>query len=133
METSNQSGITDPLMPPQSAESQKEYEGRFFASVIYALLGFGLFAILPWIAAAIFYYIKKEDVAGTIYESHFRWQIRTFWFSILFDSLAIFFTVVTFGIGFIVAWPVFVFIHLWIAYRIIKGIIRLGERRKMLF
>jgi len=132
METSCQSGNADPQLPPKEAESNKEYEGRFFAVVIYALLGFGLFAIFPWIAAAIFYYIKKDDVTGTIYESHFRWQIRTFWYSILFDTLAIFFTIVTFGIGFIIAWPVFVFIHLWIAYRIIKGVIRLGERKEML-
>lgn len=133
MDSSNQSGQTDPLALRPRAESERESEARFFAIVIYALLGFGLFAILPWVAAAIIYYIKIEDVMGTTYESHFRWQIRTFWFSILIDAIAIVFAIVTFGIGFIVAWPVFVIIHIWIAYRIIKGIIRLGERREIIF
>lgn len=133
MDSSNQSGQTDPLPPRPGAESERESEGRFFAIVIYALLGFGLFAVLPWIAAAIIYYIKIEDVVGTIYESHLRWQIRTFWFSILIDTLAVVFAIVTFGVGFIVAWPVIVIIHFWIAYRIIKGIIRLGERREIIF
>jgi uncharacterized membrane protein len=115
------------LEPARDAE--READARFYAMIIYILLGAGLFAFLPWIAAAIVYYVKREDVAGTLYESHFEWQIRTFWFSLLWDSLAAILIVATFGIGLIIAWPAFAIVHIWVLYRIIKGIIRFSENR----
>ena len=36
----------------------------------------------PSIIAVIISYVKRGDVQGTWLESHFRWQIRTFWFGV---------------------------------------------------
>jgi len=57
----------------------------------------------PSIVAVILNYVKRADTRGTWLESHFRWQIRTFWFGLLWVSLCIAFVVLTLGIGLIVA------------------------------
>src|ERR671922_2148970 len=56
----------------------------------------------PSIIAVILNYVKRSDVRGTWLESHFSWQIRTFWFGLLWVSLCGIFIVVTFGIGLII-------------------------------
>ena len=126
-------GQTVPAANQPAPDTEREEDARLFTIITYLLLGMGLFAFLPWIAAAIVYYVKREDVAGTIYESHFAWQIRTFWFSILWDSLAALLIVATFGIGLVIVWPAFAVVHIWVLYRIIKGAIRLSEKRGIIF
>src|SRR5690554_5825679 len=51
--------------------------------VIYALQAASFLVGIIYIFAAVINYVKWPDVAGTWLESHFRWQIRTFWYSIL--------------------------------------------------
>src|SRR3954465_5384365 len=58
----------------------------------------------PSIIAVILNYVKKSEGRGTWLESHFRWQIRTFWFGLLWIFLCICFIVLTLGIGLIIAW-----------------------------
>jgi uncharacterized membrane protein len=85
----------------------------------------------PSIIAVILNYVKRSEVRGTWLESHFRWQIRTFWFGLLWVSLCVLFIVVTFGLGLLVAWlPLFV-VGLWFVYRIIRGWLALRDRRPM--
>src|ERR1700692_1273094 len=59
---------------------------------------------LPSIIAVIMNYARRSDVRGTWLESHFRWQIRTFWFGLLWVTLCVLFIVGTLGIGLIVSW-----------------------------
>src|SRR5882672_11113596 len=54
---------------------------------------------LPSIIAVILNYVKRGDVRGTWLESHFRWQIRTFWFGLLWVALCGAFVIVTLGVG----------------------------------
>ena len=58
----------------------------------------------PSIIAVILNYVKRGDVRGTWLESHFRWQIRTFWFGLLWVVLCGLFVIVTLGIGILIAW-----------------------------
>ena len=58
----------------------------------------------PSIIAVILNYVKRGEVRGTWLESHFRWQIRTFWFGLLWVALCVLFVVLTLGIGILVAW-----------------------------
>src|SRR4026208_903237 len=58
----------------------------------------------PSIIAVILNYVKRSEARGTWLESHFRWQIRTFWFGLLWVSLCLAFVVLTFGIGILIAW-----------------------------
>src|SRR5438067_12708637 len=53
----------------------------------------------PSIIAVIMNYVKRGEARGTWLESHFRWQIRTFWFGLLWTLLCGFFVVATLGIG----------------------------------
>jgi uncharacterized membrane protein len=75
--------------------------------------------------------VKRGDVRGTWLESHFRSQIRTFWFGLLWVSLCVLFVVVTLGIGLLIAWVPILLTGLWFIYRIVKGWVALSSRRPM--
>jgi uncharacterized membrane protein len=85
----------------------------------------------PSIIAVILNYVKRRDVRGTWLESHFRWQIRTFWFGLLWVSLCVFFIVITLGIGLLVAWLPLFLVGCWFVYRIGRGWLALRNRRPM--
>jgi uncharacterized membrane protein len=53
------------------------------ATIVYALQAVGFFVGLTWIVAAVIDYVKRDDAKGTWLESHFSWQIRTFWWGLL--------------------------------------------------
>src|SRR5262249_55995820 len=58
---------------------------RNVATAVYALQAVGVLVpvVLPWIVGVVIDYIKRDDARGTWVESHFTWQIRTFWWSLL--------------------------------------------------
>jgi uncharacterized membrane protein len=85
----------------------------------------------PSIIAVVINYVKRRDVQGTWLESHFRWQIRTFWFGVLWVALCLVFVVATLGVGLLVAWLPLGLVGLWFIYRIGLGWWRLTERRPM--
>jgi uncharacterized membrane protein len=113
--------------------------------VIYALHAFSLvtgiigaatvvgafLAGWPSIFAVILNYAKRSEVRGTWLESHFRWQIRTFWFGLLWVTLCALFIIATLGIGLLIAWLPLSLVGLWFIYRIARGWLRLMERRPM--
>lgn len=83
----------------------------------------------PSILAVILNYVKRSDVQGTILESHFRWQIRTFWFAVLWAAIAVVLLLTIIGIP--AAWVVAVVAGLWVLYRIIRGWLALLSARPM--
>lgn len=85
----------------------------------------------PSIIAVILNYIKRGDVRGTWLESHFRWQLRTFWFGALWVGLCLGFVVLTLGIGILVAWIPLAFVTIWFIYRVARGWLALQEGREM--
>jgi uncharacterized membrane protein len=85
----------------------------------------------PSIIAVILNYVKRGDVRGTWLESHFRWQIRTFWFGVLWCALCALFVIFTLGIGFLVVWIPLGILTLWFIYRIVRGWMALRDRRPM--
>jgi len=85
----------------------------------------------PSIIAVILNYVKRGEVRGTWLESHFRWQIRTFWFGLLWISLCLAFVVLTLGIGILVAWLPIILVGFWFIYRIARGWLALNDRRQM--
>lgn len=96
-----------------------------YTHVIYALQAASFFLGFTFIVAVIMNYIHRDDVRGTWLESHFRWQIRTFWFGVLWGVLG---GITTFiGIGYLVLFANAV----WLIYRIAKGWLRLTDRRAM--
>ena len=105
-------------------------------SLLTGLLGaatvIGAFLIgWPSIIAVILNYVKRDEARGTWLESHFRWQIRTFWFGLLWVAICVIFVVMTLGIGILIAWIPLGFITIWFIYRIVRGWIALNARRPM--
>ena len=85
----------------------------------------------PSIIGVILNYVKRADARGTWVESHFRWQIRTFWFGLLWVSICVLFIVLTFGIGILIAWLPLALITIWFIYRVARGWLALKNRRPM--
>jgi uncharacterized membrane protein len=85
----------------------------------------------PSIIAVILNYAKRDEVRGTWLESHFRWQIRTFWFGALWVGLCVLFVIATLGIGIFIAWIPLGVVGLWFIYRIARGWLRLLDHRAM--
>jgi len=84
---------------------------------------------VPSIIAVILNYVKRGDARGTWVASHYRWQIRTFWFALLWAIIgwALVFTVV----GILIGGPVLIALTLWLIYRIARGWLRLRDRKPM--
>lgn len=85
----------------------------------------------PSIIAVILNYAKRAETRGTWLESHFRWQIRTFWFGLLWVVLCGGFVVATLGVGLLIAWLPLGVVGLWFIYRIARGWLRLNDHRPM--
>jgi uncharacterized membrane protein len=85
----------------------------------------------PSIIAVILNYVKRSEVRGTWLDSHFRWQIRTFWFGLLWVMLCGVFVVATLGIGLLIAWLPLALVGVWFVYRILRGWLRLIDRQPM--
>jgi uncharacterized membrane protein len=85
----------------------------------------------PSIIAVIFNYVKRGEARGTWLESHFRWQIRTFWFGLLWISLCVLFIIGTLGLGILIAWLPMVLVGFWFIYRVVRGWLALNDNRPM--
>ncbi len=86
----------------------------------------------PSIIAVIMNYVRQSDVRGTFLESHFRWQIRTFWFALLWVIVVLGVSlplVLVFGLGLLTLSVGFVLLGIWVIYRIIRGWTALNARR----
>ena len=105
-------------------------------SIVVGLLGaatvIGSFLIgWPSLLAVVLNYVKRSEARGTWLESHFRWQIRTFWFGLLWVSICALFVIVTLGIGLLIAWLPLGFVACWFIYRVVRGWMALRDRRPM--
>ena len=88
---------------------------------------------LPSIAAVILNYLKRSEVRGTWLDSHFRWQIRTFWIALVAICLITLvfgpFALILIGIPFLIAG--YVITGIWAAYRIARGWLALKDGRSL--
>ena len=86
---------------------------------------------LPSIIAVIMNYARQSDVRGTFLESHFRWQIRTFWFALLWVLVivALSLPLMLIVVGFFTWWSGFVLLGIWVIYRIVRGWLALRDQR----
>jgi uncharacterized membrane protein len=88
---------------------------------------------LPSIVAVIMNYVRRSAVQGTYLDSHFRWQIRTFWFALLMSiivwviSLPLMLAIIGFG----TLWLGLALISIWLIYRIARGWLALRDGRAM--
>lgn len=85
----------------------------------------------PSLIAVVLNYVKRSETRGTWLASHFRWQLRTFWYGLLWVGLCLLFVVATLGIGLLIAWIPLAVVGLWFIYRIVRGWLALVDRRPM--
>jgi uncharacterized membrane protein len=131
-----------PASPDNGTMSPEPREGLVrLTHVIYALHAFSAVMGLvssaavvtafltgwPSILAVVLNYAKRSDVRGSFLQSHFRWQLRTFWFALLWVVVAALLFASIVGIP--LAWLLFVFTGLWVLYRIARGWLALADGR----
>ncbi len=83
----------------------------------------------PSIIAVIINYVKRSDVRGTFLDSHFSWQIRTFWWALLWFLLGGLLIVTL--IGAVLGVPLMLVTGVWVVYRIARGWLALLSRKPM--
>lgn len=98
---------------------------KTLTTVIYGLYAASFLFGITGLVAIIMNYVKREDVAGTFMESHFRWQIRTFWFGLLWTMIGVM------SMAFFVGIFVLIGNTIWILYRVVKGWLRLNDNKPM--
>jgi uncharacterized membrane protein len=115
-----------PAMPPASVDAAPEDASlRQLTAIVYGLQLAGYFTGISPIAGVIINYVKRDAVAGTWLESHFRWQIRTFWITLAWSIVGVVTLLVFIGLF------VLGVAAMWFLYRAIKGWIELSEGKAM--
>jgi len=95
------------------------------AATIVGAFVFGV----PSIVAVVINYVKRGEARGTYLESHFRWQIRTFWFALLWCVVGGILFVTLVGIPLAVG--IFFATGVWVIYRITRGWLALRDRKPL--
>ena len=119
-----------------------------YTNVIYALHAFGvamgllstattviggfIFG-LPSIVAVILNYVKRPAVRGTWLDSHFSWQIRTFWWAFLWMAILFLFSALLsiILIGFVIWYVGALLLGAWVIYRVARGWLNLRDHVPM--
>lgn len=119
-DTHSQPGSPPPEPPVSPAAGEPD---PTLVHVVYGLYALGFVNGLTAIIGAIIAHLRRQDVAGTYLESHFTWQIRTFWISLLAALAG--FVLMVIGIGFLIL----IAVAIWLIYRIVKGWLRLADKK----
>ena len=127
--------VTQAVAPPESmVRLTHVVYGLHAFSAVMGVLGpaFIVTAFLtgwPSIIAVIINYVKRSDTRGTILDSHFGWQIRTFWYAVLWALVGV--ILVYTVIGALIGVPLLLLLGLWVLYRIARGWITLVNGQPM--
>ena len=121
--------MSDQLPPARyqsvAMDDERTKSARTIATVIYGLQALGFFFVIPTIVAIVMAHVKMSDARGTWVESHFRWQIRSFWFGVLWGIIGL---VLVFWI---VGYFILIAAAIWLIYRVVKGWLRLYDGKEM--
>ncbi len=128
--TSSDSRAVDPALVTLTHAIYALHAASLAIGIIGAasIVGAFLFGV-PSIIAVVLNYVRRGDVRGTWLESHFRWQIRTFWLAMMWAVIGVVLlaTIILFWLSFAI-WGV---VAIWVIYRVIRGWMNLREERAM--
>jgi uncharacterized membrane protein len=101
--------------------------GIFGGATVVGSFVFGL----PSIVAVIMNYVRRSDVRGTFLDSHFSWQIRTFWWALGLTAIAFVLSapLMLVFVGFLTFAGAAFLIGIWIVYRVVRGWLALKDGR----
>lgn len=116
--------MAETMSPGPAPAVIPQNDTRILAIIVYGLYLVGWPCLhLPTVAGLILAYIKRGEVRGTIWESHFANQIETFWVSLVLFIVAIPLCFVVIGV------PILIGTVIWFLYRTIKGLVRAIENQ----
>ncbi|WP_226665284.1 DUF4870 family protein [Microbulbifer aggregans] len=108
---------------PSPVDKEREQSARDITTFVYLIQAISLLTAVPFFVAVIINYVKRNDVRGTLAESHFRWQIRTFWYWLLWLVIGTVTWVILIGM-------VILFVNqIWVIYRVVRGWLALADNR----
>jgi uncharacterized membrane protein len=124
---SDSNEFVEVLDAPPAPRSPEQLAGlKNLTTVVYALQALSFLWGVTAVVGMVLNHLKRDDVRGTLYQSHFDWQIRTFWWGLLWSVVGV--ATIWLLVGFAVLFAVWV----WSIYRIVKGWLRLNEGRPVL-
>ena len=99
---------------------------RTLTMAVYILQVVNLFGIPGAIVGVIINYVKRDEARDTLWDSHFTWQIRTFWWALLGAVLS-YPLVLLFGLGLLTG----ALVWCWYVYRIVRGFLAFNDGRSL--
>ena len=111
----------DQYLEPEKFRTWKRWTQILYVLYGLSLITFGLTAVI----AVFFNYLKSHVVSGTIFESHFNWQTRTFWFSLMLLITGLV------SIFFFIGQVILIGLLVWVVYRVGWGLYRLSKNKPM--
>jgi uncharacterized membrane protein len=115
------------MVPGPTGKTESELASlRTITMVVYALQALSFLWGVTAIIGIVLNYVKRDDARGTLYENHFDWQIRTFWWGLLWGVVGLCTTVLL--VGFAVLFATWV----WAIYRVVKGWLKLNEGKPVM-
>jgi uncharacterized membrane protein len=120
--------MDDNVIDAGSGKTSEELAAlKTIAQVVYILQALSFMFGVTALVGLIINYVKREDAVGTVYQSHFDWQIRTFWWGLLWGVLGCL-LIIALGLGFLMLFVAWV----WAIYRVVKGWLKLIEGKPVL-
>jgi uncharacterized membrane protein len=113
------------LINKSSSKLEPDDNLKNLTQLVYILQAISLVVGVTSIAGLILNYLKRDEVKGTYLESHFAWQMKTFWFTLLGVILGWLLAIVL--IGFLILGAV----GLWYIYRIVKGWLAFNDGKEL--
>jgi uncharacterized membrane protein len=108
-----------------SVEFESDRKVRDVTLIVYILQFASLIAGVTALIGVIINYLKRDEAAGTLYESHFTWQIRTFWGAVI--GAVVGGVTWWFFLGFLV-WAA---TYVWFIYRVVRGFLNFNDGKPM--
>lgn len=88
---------------------------RNVALIVHALYAANIFIWVTSLVGVIIAYLKRDEAAGTIYESHLTYAIRTFWIGLGLTAVGALLSFVVVGI------PILIFTLVWYIVRVVRA------------
>ena len=112
---------TDMVLDGQVATAKNTAWWLYIIHAVSFVFSLGAFSFIP----LIINYVKRPETAGTFVHSHHSWQIRSFWWYLVWIAVGWMLFITIFGIP--LAWMVWVGAWLWKIYRLIRGVTALNS------
>ena len=108
-----------------ATDQEKTKSLKNITTAVYALPALSFLVGITLVIAVIIDYVKRDDARNTWLESHFQWQIRTFWYGLLWSLIG----VLTYFL--IIGYVILFLTMIWLIYRIAKGWLRLMDNQEV--